>query len=155
MYYLEFSTRLADAIALQEGYLVERGDKLVTNPTTPPCVTAKNPGALRWPGLPTLNGLAVFPSVTSGWVALGQQIRTNIWGRDEKDPYPLRREHPMNLWEFFGGQRDKKGKLLPGGYPGFLAKPRISSKEAVAAYVESVAKRLNINPKTPLRGLLK
>lgn len=154
MYYLEFQTRLSDAIALQEGYLVEKGTKLVVNPLTPPCVTAKNPGALRWPNLPTLNNMAVFSSITAGWVALAQQIRVNIWGRDN-DPYPLRSQYPMNLREFFGGQRDRKGKLLAGGYPGFCAKPRISSQDAVTAYVENVAKRLHINPKTPLRGLVK
>ena len=149
MYLLEFVNRLSNVIALEEGYYVRSDDKLRINPEAPDVVRANNPGALIWPGLPIIGGrkhrISVFPSITEGWVALGSQIRVNVLGREKDDPYPLRGTRPMSLYQFFGGQRDKKGDVLPGGYPGFT-----KNGKDPRAYAETAGAALGINPNVPL-----
>lgn len=74
-----------------------------------------NPGDIfPWPGckLPVdkKSGVIVFPTVADGWTQLRAQVRKNI-GRN------------LTLFEFFAGQRDEKGNLLPGGYAGYCPAP--------------------------------
>lgn len=146
---------LATAIARQEGYLVEdrRTGKLIPNPKKVSPVLANNPGALIVPGLPQEKGITKFPTITSGWVALQNQIKTNIYGRNSNDPYYRRRSHPMNLYEFFAGQRDAKGTVLPGGYPGYA--PKGHGKNDPKAYAENVAAWTGLDPKEKLINLIR
>lgn len=149
MYLLEFVSRLSDVIALEEGYYIRSEGKLVLNPEAPDVVRANNPGALIWPNLPIIGDrkhrISVFSTITAGWVALSLQIRVNVQGREKDDPYPLRGERPMSLYQFFGGQRDKSGKVLPGGYPGFA-----KNGKDPRAYAETAAAALGISPNAPL-----
>lgn len=67
---VDLATSIAQAIQNQEGY------------GTPNAITINannNPGALRsWPGYPTVNGMAQFPSYGIGYQALVTDVTTNI-----------------------------------------------------------------------------
>lgn len=146
---------LATAIARQEGYLVEdrRTGKLIPNPKKVPPVLANNPGVLIIKGMPQEKGITKFPTITSGWVALQNQIKNNIYGRSAHDDYYRRRSHPMNLYEFFAGQRDAKGTVLPGGYPGYA--PKGHGKNDPVAYANNVAAWTGIDAKEKLINLVR
>jgi hypothetical protein len=78
-----------------------------------------NPGNLRsWGKNPINKGFAQFPSDKEGWDALKTQIEINVFGRGKKDIYPLR-QMGLTFREFFAGQRDEKGQVAKGGYPGY------------------------------------
>lgn len=120
---LDFVERFARAMARQEGYYV----------TGSPAQRNRNPGNIRpWRGckLPTANNLIVFPSVDAGWEQLRRQIRLNI-------------RRGLTTREFFAGQRDKDGKVIPGGYAGYA--PAADGNKPIE-YAAFVAASVGIRP---------
>ena len=124
----ELIKAMSVAIGMKEGFFVtpeqylRQGKKLPKNyvPGQPMTLAQKNnnPGNLRmWKGVPQIGGFAFFGTLENGWEALRQQIETNIYGKGSI--FPLRRTKPMSFLEFFAGQRDAAGNVLPGGYPGY------------------------------------
>lgn len=107
-----------------------------------------NPGNIRsWPGVPTENGYSKFPSLEAGWKALYKQIENNIYGMGKKDNYPLRAKDGLSLREFFGGQRDKLGNVIPGGYPGYAPALDHNSPDHYAKFVAEQVGLLSIDDK--------
>jgi hypothetical protein len=97
-----------------------------------------NPGNLRsWGSNPIVNGYAKFPTMQDGWNALYSQINTNI-GRG------------LTLNQFFAGQRDANGNVIPGGYPGYAPS---GDSNTPSAYAARVASDVGIDPNTPLNAL--
>jgi hypothetical protein len=85
-----------------------------------------NPGNLRsWGNYPTENGYAKFPDYQTGLDALKAQIRRNI-------------EKGLTLNEFFAGQRDSSGKVIPGGYPGYAPAADHNQPNGYAKFVAGV-----------------
>lgn len=67
-----------------------------------------NPGNLRtWGSVPVVGGYAKFSSYADGLAALTQQANKNVFTRG------------LTLREFFAGQRDANGNVIPGGYSGY------------------------------------
>jgi len=94
-----------------------------------------NPGNLRsWGNLPTANGYAVFPTEQAGWDALKLQIQKNI-------------DRGLTLQEFFAGQRDENGNVIPGGYSGYSSS---ADRNDPYRYADFVAGRLGIDPTAPI-----
>ncbi len=112
------AAHLAKIIALKEGFYVtelqwrRQGKRLPRDwrpghPITP-AQKNNNPGNLRtWGTLPVVAGFAFFPSVEAGFTALESQVTRNVFLRG------------LTFLEFFAGQRDSTGKVLPGKYPGY------------------------------------
>lgn len=102
-------------MARQEGFYVPGS----------PAQRNRNPGNIRpWPKckLPTANGFIVFPSVEAGWEQLRRQIRLNI-------------RRGLTCREFFAGQRDADGKVVPGGYAGYAPAADHNRPNEYAAFV--------------------
>lgn len=66
---------------------------------------------VSWGHYPIVEGYAAFPSPVEGWKAGEEQISKNIF------------VHLCTFRSFFAGQRDERGHLLKGGYPGFCPAP--------------------------------
>lgn len=117
-----------------------------------------NPGNIRyWPGAVTIYGYASFPTVESGWKALHGQIETNVFGISRN--WPRRRTHPMSFYEFFAGQRDKDGNVLPLGYPGYAPAADSNHPRVYAAYVLDHLKKTfpalaSATLETPIKSLI-
>jgi hypothetical protein len=109
---------LAGAIARQEG----------ANPAY------NNPGALRtpssgpWPGQidTSPSGFAIFSNYASGEAALESQVQTNI-------------NRGLTLNQFFAGQRDASGNVIPGGYPGYAPAADSNQPNVYTAHVSQWA----------------
>ena len=98
-----------------------------------------NPGNLRsWGRLPVVNGYVKFPNAEEGWRALAAQIEYNIMGKGKADPFKLRQQG-LSLREFFAGQRDENGAVLPGGYPGYAPSADSNHPEHYAQFVAKAA----------------
>ena len=104
-----------------------------------------NPGNLKpipggWPGQTGVDsgGYAVFDSLASGTAALDTQIQTNI-------------NRGLTLQQFFAGQRDANGNVIPGGYPGYA--PAADSNQP-NVYTANVASWTGIDPNVPLISLV-
>lgn len=122
---MNFVDQLAQAIATMEGYY-KPGSLAQRN---------NNPGNLRtWGSRPIVNGYAYFDTPEQGWAALRRQIEINI-GRG------------LNLQEFFGGQRDAQGNVIPGGYSGYAP---AADKNNPSGYAAFVAKRVGVPVDQPL-----
>lgn len=122
---------LAGAIARQEGFYVA-GSKAQRN---------HNPGNLRpWPGcrLAVADGMIRFASDADGWRQLRAQVRKNI-GRD------------LTLAEFFGGQRDESGAVIPGGYYGYAP---AADKNDPSGYARTVGRAVGLATDVPLMEVL-
>lgn len=122
-----FVSRFAEAMAVQEGFYVV-GSKARRN---------KNPGNIRpWKGctLPVSGGMIRFPSTAAGWEQLHKQIRLNI-------------KRGLTCLEFFAGQRDEEGKVIPGGYWGYA--PASDGNDPLG-YANFVAARIGIPIDVPL-----
>lgn len=127
--------RIAVAISEMEGY-TEPGSRADRN---------HNPGNLTtWGDTPRdenpdgTPGLCVFPTPAEGWRALRRQTLKNIQRR-------------LTLFEFFAGQRDAKGKVIKGGYPGYAPKEAGNKPKEYADYV---GKRVGIPVNVPLPNLI-
>lgn len=83
------------------------------------------------------NGFAIFPDVATGEAALANQINLNI-GRG------------LSLNQFFAGQRDATGNVVPGGYPGYAP---AADQNNPAQYASTVAGWVGIDPTVPLNSL--
>ncbi len=136
-------TKIAQAIGRMEGYWVSGSIAHKNN----------NPGNLRsWPKTPSNKGFANFKTAEIGWRALYDQIESNIYGRGQRDSFPLRAKLGLNLREFFGGQRNDKGELLVGGYPGYA--PALDHNDP-EHYAKFVAKESGLNDiDTKLKDLI-
>lgn len=158
----DFVRSMAQAMAFMEGFTMtstrwrSMGRKLPASwrkegdPITVAQIN-RNPGNLRyWPKTPVLYGYAAFPTVEAGWAALHAQIETNIFGLGSN--WPRRRTHPMNFLEFFAGQRDDKGDLLPLGYPGFAPAADSNHPTTYATFV--LGKLKETFPLTPAVTIL-
>lgn len=127
---MDLATALANAIARFEGY------------NTPGSVAQRNnnPGNLR-SGAGQVgtdaNGYAIFPDAATGFAALVHQIALNI-------------SRGLSLQEFFGGQRDASGNVVPGGYPGYAPQ---QDQNDPNNYANVVAGWLGIDKTTPLSGV--
>lgn len=118
---------MAEAMARMEGFFNVQESLARKN---------HNPGNLRtWGSAPQIGGYAMFATDVDGWLALKQQIRTNIFGKVKGDPYPLRGSDPMNFLEFYAGQRDSKGDVRKGGYPGYAPSADKNDPGNYARYV--------------------
>jgi hypothetical protein len=118
---------LADAIQRMEGG--RPGDINMRN---------NNPGNLRsWGHYPIVNGYVQFPDYQTGRDALKSQIR-------------LLQNRGLNLYEFFGGQRDENGNVIPGGYSGYA--PAADSNQP-NHYAQVVAGWLGISADAPLSSI--
>jgi hypothetical protein len=119
-------SKIASAISKMEGYTLLTSLARKNN----------NPGNLRsWPSTPPVGGFAKFAKAEDGWKALYQQIEANIFGRGSRDSYRLRAKDGLTLREFFGGQRDEHGEVLPGGYPGYAPAADKNQPDHYAKYV--------------------
>jgi hypothetical protein len=99
-----------------------------------------NPGNLRsGPGQTGTDsgGYAIFPDSATGFAALANQVNLNI-GRG------------LNLNQFFAGQRDAEGNVLPGGYPGYAPS---SDANNPAQYAATVASWIGLDPTVPLNSI--
>lgn len=99
-----------------------------------------NPGNLRsGPGQIGTDaaGYAIFPDVATGQMALANQIDLNI-------------SRGLTLNQFFAGQRDASGNVVPGGYPGYA--PSADSNNP-AHYAATVAGWIGIDPNAVLNTL--
>lgn len=115
----------AEAIARYEGFYRTRSKAARNN----------NPGNLRsWGNTPVVKNMAVFPTEALGWRALKLQIHKNI-GRG------------LTTFTFFAGQRDEKGEVIRGGYPGYA--PAKDGNDPVA-YSNFVSARIGIPVDVPL-----
>ena len=117
----DFVDRFSRAIATEEGFYRAGSKPQILN----------NPGDIRpWQDctLPVKYGLIQFPTMDAGWKQLKAQIYKNI-------------ERNLTCFEFFAGQRDEKGEVIPGGYYGYApAKDGNDPK----GYSEFVARTLDI-----------
>lgn len=143
---------MADAIATMEGWYITQQQASARRLQWPTRAQVNNnPGNLRsWGSRDIVAGYASFPSPQDGWAALRAQIRNNIYGLGTN--FPRRKTHPMTCAEFFAGQRDASGEVLPGGYPGFAPH---RDKNNPVGYAQFVANRLGIPADVPLIQLLK
>ena len=127
---MSLTDSLAQAIARFEGFFTA-GSVAARN---------NNPGNLR-SGVGQIgtdpNGYAIFPDQTTGFQALSNQIQLNI-------------SRGLNLNEFFAGQRDAEGNVIPGGYPGYAP---AADRNQPAQYASTVAGWLGIDPTAPLNTL--
>lgn len=122
---MTFVDQLAQAIATMEGYYKSNTIAQRNN----------NPGNLRtWGSRPVVNGYAYFDTPEQGWEALRRQVERNI-GRG------------LNLQEFFAGQRDTQGNVIPGGYSGYAP---AADKNNPTGYAAFVAKRVGVPVDQPL-----
>lgn len=122
---MDFVEQLARAIANMEGYF-KPGTLAQRN---------NNPGNLRtWGARPVVNGYAYFDTPEQGWDALRRQVERNI-GRG------------LTLEQFFAGQRDAQGNVIPGGYPGYA--PAADNNDP-ANYARFVARRIGVPVNQPL-----
>lgn len=97
-----------------------------------------NPGNLRgWPGVQSAGGYAEFPDDASGWAALYTLVQRNI-------------DRGLTMYEFFAGQRDDSGAVIPGGYPGYAPS---ADQNNPRAYAEFVAKAASVDPTAVLSKL--
>ena len=99
-----------------------------------------NPGALRaGPGQigTSASGFAIFPDYATGEAALENQIQLNI-GRG------------LTLQQFFAGQRDASGNVIPGGYPGYA--PAADANQP-NVYAQNVAAWAGIPANVPMNQL--
>lgn len=89
-----------------------------------------NPGNLvSWGKYPVgPKGFVIFPAESVGWTALEVQISKNI-------------ARGLTFTEFFAGQRDEKGNVKPGGYPGYAPFGHGSNRPEV--YARFVVSQLN------------
>jgi hypothetical protein len=127
---MSLTDQLVQAIARFEGFLVSGSVAQRNN----------NPGNLRsGPGQigTDANGYAIFPDVATGQAALANQINLNI-------------SRGLSLNEFFAGQRDAEGNLMPGGYPGYAPS---ADKNNPVQYAATVAGWIGIDPTVPLNSL--
>ncbi len=123
-------TKIAQSVATMEGYWV--GGSLAHK--------NNNPGNIRqWDKTPSNKGFARFATAEAGWKALYTQIENNIFGRGKRDPFPLRAINGLSLREFFGGQRDDKGVVLVGGYPGYAPAADHNDPDHYAKFVAKQA----------------
>lgn len=127
--------RIAVAISEMEGYTLE-GSRPERN---------HNPGNLAiWGDTPRDKnpdgspGLCIFPTPADGWNALRRQVLKNI-------------QRNLTLFQFFAGQRDAKGKVIKGGYPGFASAQAGNKPKEYADYV---GKRVGIPVNVPLPRLI-
>ena len=126
----DFLQSFANAIATMEGYFVS-GSVADRN---------NNPGNLR--GGPNqsavANGYGVYSDVSAGWSDLMAQINKNI-------------NRGLTLYEFFAGQRDANGQVIPGGYPGYA--PSADSNNPLN-YANFVGGKLGIPINQPIAAYL-
>jgi hypothetical protein len=111
---------LAEAIAHFEGFFRRKSRAQRNN----------NPGNLRkWGTFPLEAGYVKFPAGSDlGWKALDAQIARNM-------------ERGVTLYEFFAGQRDASGAVLPDGYAGYAPAEDRNRPSEYAAYVASFVKK--------------
>ena len=122
---MNFVDHLAQAIATMEGYY--KPDTIAQR--------NNNPGNLRtWGSRPIVNGYAYFDTPEQGWEALKRQVERNI-------------RRGLNLQEFFAGQRDAQGNVIPGGYSGYAP---AADKNNPTGYAAFVAKRIGVPLDQPL-----
>jgi len=131
----------AKAISEMEGFCLTEADaqkRKVRWPTI--AQRLYNPGNLRrWGSFPIQDGYAKFPEckvddcrcpdhpAEEGFRALRKQVTRNVFDRR------------LSFREFFAGQRDADGVVLPNGYPGYA--PSADSNYPVK-YAEYVLKRV-------------
>lgn len=131
-------SKIAAAISRMEGYTILSSLARKNN----------NPGNLRqWPSVQSVNGFAKFNKAEDGWKALYQQIENNIFGRGRNDSFPLRSKEGLTLREFFAGQRDQHGAVLPGGYPGYAPGADHNQPEHYAKFVAEASDISDIDVK--------
>ena len=150
----EVITAVAKFIATKEGFFVtavqwrRQGKSLpLTWKPDQPITRAQmnnNPGNLRsWGTRPIVAGFAMFPTVAAGFIALERQVERNVF------------ERGLTFLEFFAGQRDPHGEVLPGKYAGFAPAKDKNNPQAYAEFVLAQAKIHWVHTKQPqvLRGL--
>lgn len=121
MHRLDLIQRMAEAIAINEGFMEPQrpGDTEFHPRPTTLAYRHNNPGNIRlWGKYPRVKGYVVFPNVTVGWQALYKQIDKNI-------------NRGLTLREFFAGK--------PGVYFGYA--PSVDGNQPVR-YAEFVSRYL-------------
>lgn len=111
---------MAEAMGRFEG-LYKKGSRAQRN---------HNPVNIRkWGNLPQdKDGYTIFPDVVAGWAAADAQIARNI-------------ERNLTLYTFFAGERDERGEIIDGGYPGFAPAADKNKPSEYAAFVASFVKK--------------
>lgn len=88
----------------------------------------KEAGYAKFPGPPVTawhNVTAASEQCVEGWKAAMRQCERNIF------------ERPLTFVTFFAGERDDKGVVLPGGYPGFAPAADANKPLTYAQFVVS------------------
>jgi hypothetical protein len=147
----ELIAEIALAIGRMEGYYLDlaqyseetlkrRGIKYIKT-ADGKCVTVakgyNNPGNIlgKWGNNPkSKDGFIIFPTPEAGWTALRHQVSKCL------------EFYSCSFKEFFGGQRNEKGEVRPGGYYGYAPAGHGNNKPAVYAQfvVNAVNKKFDL-----------
>lgn len=119
---------ISRAIARQEGWLKPSSTQFAN----------RNPGNIYDPKRTRDSGKFTFrtyPTFEAGWLDLGSLVQRQLLNRK------------LSLFEFFAGQRDSIGAVVPNGYPGFA--PAAHGNNRPKQYAENVSAFINIPATTP------
>jgi hypothetical protein len=134
--------KLIEAIARMEGFFVKGSvPEIANNPGD--LIFLKQHGAKPFPVTGKdgkVRTYCAFSTPEDGWEALKNQVRLT-----------LSRHPDITVIQFIGGQRDAKGELLTGGYPGWAPG---SDANNPASYAAFVARFVGVDANTKLATIV-